>query len=98
MDFCKTEAARIGGLVTIPRVLASPLRPVDEVRCGSWLRDNALTQPATVHDPVNVVRHGRSEQFFLLDDQGPPPSHRVECWARSGSRSARNGSPYSRCQ
>jgi hypothetical protein len=33
------------------------------VRVGSWLRDNALTQPATVHDPVNVVRHGRSEQM-----------------------------------
>jgi len=30
------------------------------------LRDNALTQPATVHDPVNVVRHGRSEQFFRV--------------------------------
>src|ERR1700704_6426417 len=27
------------------------------VRVGSWLRDNALTQRATVHDPVNVVRH-----------------------------------------
>jgi hypothetical protein len=25
------------------------------VGSGSWLRDNALTQPATVHDPVNVV-------------------------------------------
>jgi hypothetical protein len=46
------------------------------VGCGSWLRENALTQPATVHDPVNVVRRGRSEHFFLLDDQGPPPSHR----------------------
>jgi hypothetical protein len=28
------------------------------VRFGSWLRDNALTQAATVHYPVNVVRHG----------------------------------------
>ena len=25
------------------------------VGCGSWLRENALTQPATVHDPVNVM-------------------------------------------
>src|SRR5258706_7945118 len=31
------------------------------VAYGSWLRDNALMQFATVHDPVNVVRHGRSE-------------------------------------
>jgi hypothetical protein len=30
----------------------------ENVRNGSWLRDNALTQAATVHDPVNVVRHG----------------------------------------
>ena len=43
-----------------------------DVADGSWLRDNALTQPATVHDPVNVVRHGRFEQFFLLDDQDLP--------------------------
>jgi hypothetical protein len=42
---------------------------VVHVRLGSWFRDNALMQFATVHDPVNVVRHGRSEQFFLLDDQ-----------------------------
>jgi hypothetical protein len=41
---------------------------------GCWL--NRSTQPATVHDPVNVVRRGRSEIFFLLDDQGPPLIHR----------------------
>ena len=41
-------------------------RPND--RFGSWLRDNALTQPATVHDPVNVV--GRSEQFFPVGRSG----------------------------
>ena len=41
-----------------------------DVRCGSWLRDNALTQSVTVHDPVKVVQHGRFEHFFLLDDQG----------------------------
>src|SRR6266446_5495661 len=40
------------------------------VRSGSWLRDNALTRPATVHDPVNVVRHGRSEQFFPVGRSG----------------------------
>jgi hypothetical protein len=40
-----------------------------KVCCGSWLRDNALTQSVTVYDPVNVVRHGPFEQFFLLDDQ-----------------------------
>jgi hypothetical protein len=57
---------------------------VRDVCWGSWLRDNALTQPATVHGPVNVVRHRRSEHFFLLDDQGPPLSHRGECWAKSG--------------
>lgn len=34
------------------------------------MRDNALTLSATAHDPVNVVRHGRFEQFFLLNDQG----------------------------
>ena len=27
------------------------------------MRDNALTRSATVHDPVNVVRHGQFEQF-----------------------------------
>jgi hypothetical protein len=37
---------------------------------GSWLRDNALTQPTTVHDPVNVVRHGRFEQFFPVGRSG----------------------------
>jgi hypothetical protein len=42
----------------------------DHFRNGSWLRDNALTQPATVHDPVNVVRHGRSEQFFPVGRSG----------------------------
>src|SRR6266849_6655143 len=40
------------------------------VRVGSWLRDNALTQPATLHVPVNVVRHGRSEQFFPVERSG----------------------------
>jgi len=40
------------------------------------LRDNALTPPAIVDDPVNVARHGGSEHFFLLDGQGPPLSHR----------------------
>src|SRR6266436_5727916 len=39
-------------------------------RFGSWLRDNALTQPATLHVPVNVVRHGRSEQFFPVERSG----------------------------
>jgi hypothetical protein len=34
------------------------------------LRDNALTQPATVHDPVNVVRHDRAEQFFPVGRPG----------------------------
>jgi len=34
------------------------------------LRDNALTQPATVHDPVNVVWHGGSEQFFPVGRSG----------------------------
>ena len=43
---------------------------VDESGSGSCLRDNALTQPATVHDPVNVVRHGRSEQFFPVGRSG----------------------------
>jgi hypothetical protein len=37
---------------------------------GSWLRDNALTQSATAHDPVNVVRHGRFEQFFPVGRSG----------------------------
>src|SRR5258708_21491600 len=41
-----------------------------DVRCGSWLRDNALTQPATLHVPVNVVRHGRSEQLFPVERSG----------------------------
>jgi error-prone DNA polymerase len=41
---------------------------LSNVSYGSWLRDNALTQPATVHDPVNVVGDGRPEQFFLLDE------------------------------
>jgi len=42
-----------------------PRRGADaDFRYGSWLRDNALPQPATVHDPVNVVRQGQSEQFF----------------------------------
>jgi len=40
------------------------------VRVGSWLRDNALTQSATAHDPVNVVRHGRFEQFFPVGRSG----------------------------
>jgi hypothetical protein len=40
------------------------------VRDGSWLRDNALMQPSTVHDPVNVVLHGRSEQFFCVGRSG----------------------------
>jgi hypothetical protein len=61
------------------------------VRNGSWLRDNALTHPATVYDPVNAVRHGRSEQFFPVGRSGPPLSYGGECWARPGSRSARNG-------
>jgi len=39
------------------------------VGSGSWLRDNALARSATVRDPVNVVRHGPFERFFLLDDQ-----------------------------
>ena len=43
-----------------------------DVAYGSWLRDNALTRSATVHDPVNVVRHGRFEQFLPLDDQDLP--------------------------
>src|SRR5260370_33370271 len=38
-----------------------------DFRNGSWLRDNALTQPATLHVPANVVRHGRSEQFFPVE-------------------------------
>jgi hypothetical protein len=29
-----------------------------DVRVGSWLRDNALTRLAMVHDPVNVVGQG----------------------------------------
>jgi hypothetical protein len=37
---------------------------------GSWLRDNALPQPATVNDPVNVVRQGQSEQFFPVGRSG----------------------------
>jgi hypothetical protein len=49
-----------------------PTRSVQDVRKGSWLRDNALTRSATVHDPVNVVRHGRFAQFFLLDNQDLP--------------------------
>jgi hypothetical protein len=52
------------------RLMAGPM-PLD-VSVGSWLRDNALTRSAPVHDPVNVVRHGRFEQFFLLDDQDLP--------------------------
>ena len=36
----------------------------------SWLRDNALPQPATVNDPVNVVRQGQSEQFFPVGRSG----------------------------
>ncbi|MGA7209853.1 MAG: hypothetical protein WBX78_13315, partial [Pseudolabrys sp.] len=39
-------------------------------RYGSWLRDNALPQPATVNDPVNVVRQGQSEQFFPVGRSG----------------------------
>src|SRR5258708_12112338 len=70
-----------------------------DVCCGSWLRDNALMQFATVHDPVNVVRHGRSEQFFPVGRSGPSLSHRGECWASPDSRSAPNGpstlTPYS---
>ncbi len=42
----------------------------DAVERRSWLRDNALTEPTTVHDPVNVVRHGRSEQFFPVGRSG----------------------------
>src|SRR5713101_3390358 len=44
--------------------------PRTKVGNGSWLRDNALTQPATLHVPVNVVRHGRSEQFFPVERSG----------------------------
>jgi hypothetical protein len=40
------------------------------VRDGSWLRDNALTQSATAHDPVDVVRHGRFKQFFPVGRSG----------------------------
>ncbi len=29
-----------------------------DVSCGSWLRENVLTQAPTVHYPVNAVRHG----------------------------------------
>jgi hypothetical protein len=46
-----------------------------------WLRDNALTQPATFHDPVNVVRHGRSEQFF---DVGRPGAASESSWGMLG--------------
>jgi hypothetical protein len=45
------------------------LRRISDVALGSWLRDNALARSATDRDPVNVVRHGPFEQFFLLDDQ-----------------------------
>ena len=62
-----------------------------DVSFGSWLRDNALTQAPAVHDPVNAVRHGQSEQFFLLDDQGPPPSQLRGVLGKSGSRSAAKG-------
>jgi hypothetical protein len=50
------------------------------IRYGSWLRDNALTQPATVRDPVNVVRHGRSEQFFPVGRSGAASESSWECW------------------
>jgi hypothetical protein len=52
------------GYVTMVTILLLPTQLFRDVRFGSWLRDNALTQPATVRDPVNVVRHGRFEQFF----------------------------------
>jgi hypothetical protein len=41
-----------------------------DVGDGSWLRDNALTQSATAHNPVNVARHGRFEQFFPVGRSG----------------------------
>src|ERR1700733_15519827 len=43
---------------------------VRNVGSGSWLRDNALTRAGNVHDPVGVVRHGRSEQFFPVGRSG----------------------------
>src|ERR1700731_766287 len=43
---------------------------VDDVCTGSWLRDNALTRAGNVHDPVGVVRPGRSEQFFPVGRSG----------------------------
>src|SRR5713226_2342833 len=53
---------------TFKSIQTGGVRP--NVRLGSWLRDNALTQPATLHVPVNVVRHGRSEQFFPVERSG----------------------------
>jgi hypothetical protein len=38
----------------------------DHLRNGSWLRDNALTQAATHHYAVNLVRQGYFEQFGSL--------------------------------
>ena len=52
---------------------ASQMRRVAQDGYGSWLRDNALTRPATVHDPVNLVRHGQSEQFFPVGRSGSAP-------------------------
>src|SRR6266404_2485089 len=46
------------------------LTPPRHISTLPWLRDNALTQPATPHVPVNVVRHGRSEQFFPVERSG----------------------------
>jgi hypothetical protein len=59
------EGKRMGKLLTIRHRGLSC-----RVSKGSWLRDNALTQSATAHDPVNVVRHGRFEQFFPVGRSG----------------------------
>ena len=46
------------------------LKPPRHISTLPWLRDNALPQPATVNDPVNVVRQGQSEQFFPVGRSG----------------------------
>src|SRR3982074_745542 len=56
------------------------------IRYGSWLRDNALTRPATVHDPVNVVRHGRSEQFFPVGRSGAASESSCKLWLEIGTQ------------
>jgi hypothetical protein len=46
MELCKTG---------VMSDMMSGSESAGDVSCGSWLRDNVLTQPATARDPVNVV-------------------------------------------